>query len=257
MEIIWKDLITRLQRVLRVKTTPIGMKLFETEDEMKVVPKIRCPKDGERFLVCQMVGQAARLNFTVGFTRENILAPQCRSVLGFDPRGDEFLSGRQFHGVWYERLHESAAHQAAMYTVEYGRYTACAISPLESGRLDTPDICMLYMTPGQMIHFINGLQWRDYRVIHSSIVGESTCSDTWGKAIATGEPSVSIPCFAERRYGCTLDEEMLICLKPVDFLRAIEGMEALSRNGLRYPAPFYGVQRDATEGMSVTYEGLK
>ena len=40
----------------------------------------------------------------------------------------------------------------------YGRYQAMAVSPLTSGRLNPPDICLVYATPGQMIILINGLQ---------------------------------------------------------------------------------------------------
>jgi len=41
------------------------------------------------------------------------------------------------------------------------------------------------------------------------VVGESACSDSWGHALVTGEPSLSIPCYAKRRYGGVADEEML------------------------------------------------
>ena len=33
----------------------------------------------------------------------------------------------------------------------------------------------------------------------------------------------------------------------------IDGMNALARNGLRYPFPQYGIQMDVTAGMSVSY----
>ncbi len=34
-----------------------------------------------------------------------------------------------------------------------------------------------------------------------------------GRALKTGEPSLSLPCFAERRYGGVPDEEMLMALQ--------------------------------------------
>ena len=67
------------------------------------------------------------------------------------------------------------------------------------------------------------------------------------------EPSLSIPCFAERRYGGVLDDEMLMAL-PLDYLhKAIAGMKALSKNGFRYPFAQYGVQQDVRAGMAVSY----
>src|SRR3712207_8885006 len=49
------------------------------------------------------------------------------------------------------------------------------------------------------------------------------------------EPSVSIPCFAERRYGGVQDDELLMATPPEFVPKVIAGLEALSRNGLRYP----------------------
>jgi uncharacterized protein (DUF169 family) len=131
------------------------------------------------------------------------------------------------------------------------------VSPLESGRLDPPDICLIYATPGQMIILINGLQWRGYRKFDWSVVGETACADSWGRALATGEPSLSLPCFAERRYGGVPDEEMLMALPPRDLATAIEGMTALSRNGLRYPIAPYGIQNDVRAGMWASYPPSK
>ncbi|MNX96105.1 hypothetical protein D3C86_1284070 [compost metagenome] len=62
-----------------------------------------------------------------------------------------------------------------------------------------------------------------------------------------------MPCFAERRYGGVPDEEMLMALPPRYLPVAIEGMKALSANGLRYPIAPYGIQNDVRAGMGVSY----
>ena len=119
------------------------------------------------------------------------------------------------NGVWYGTAEDAAAHQAAMDVVPFGEYEAMAVSPLASGRLNPPDICLIYATPAQMIIFINGLQWTGYKKLEFGCVGESACADSWGKALATGEPSLSIPCFAERRYGGVMEDELLMAIPPI------------------------------------------
>ena len=47
---------------------------------------------------------------------------------------------------------------------------------------------------------------------------------------------------------------MLMALPPDQLSHAIKGMEALSKNGLRYPFPQYGIQQDVRAGMGVSYE---
>ena len=112
---------------------------------------------------------------------------------------------------------------------------------------------LFYGTPGQIILFVNGLQWKRYKRYDMSITGESACSDSWGKALRTKETSISIPCYAERRYGGVADNELLIAMPPDEFARGIEGLEALSKNGLRYPIPPYGAHADPSEGMGKSY----
>lgn len=248
----WDELLARLQAVLRIRTTPIGMKLFETVEAMNEVPRVRRPK--AIHTTDQIVGMACRLNWTVGITMDDLVGAQCGAVIGLHPQDDKWLSGDRMAGVWYETLEDASAHQHAMDFVPYGTYEAMVVSPLSSKRLDPPDVCMIYATPAQMIIFINGLQWREYKKLEWGCVGESACADSWGRALRTGEPSVSLPCFAERRYGGVMEDELLIALTPEDLVVAVEGMEALARNGLRYPIPPYGIQTDARAGLGASYD---
>ena len=247
----WPKLVDDLNQLLRLKTTPVGMKLFATREEMEAIPKIRRPT--AIHTTDQVVAQAARLGWTVGITAEDLVGAQCGAVIGLHPQDEQWLSGKNMAGVWFETREDSADHQAAMDCVPFGTYTAMAVSPLASGRLDPPDVCLVYATPGQMMILINGLQWSGYRKFEWSVVGESACADSWGRALKTGEPSLAIPCYAERRYGGVLDDELLMALPPKYLPKAIAGMRRLSGNGLRYPIPQYGIQSDVRAGMAVSY----
>jgi uncharacterized protein (DUF169 family) len=251
----WNQIVDDLNRLLRLKTTPIGMKLFTSVAEMEAIPKIRRPSSIHT--TDQIVAQAARLGFTVGITQKDLVGAQCGAVIGLHPQDSDWLSGHNMAKVWYETIEDSSAHQRAMDVVPYGKYAAMAVSPLASGRLNPPDICLMYATPGQMIIFINGLQWAGYKKFEWGVVGESACADSWGRALKTGEPSLSIPCFAERRYGGVLDDELLMAIPPRYIPKTIEGMKRLSANGLRYPIPQYGIQSDARAGLAVSYGSKK
>lgn len=246
----WKQLVDVLVQYLRLKAIPIGMKLFTSVEEMEAIPKIRRPQGA--VLVDQVVAQAARLGWTVGVTADNLMV-QCAAIIGLHPQDETWLSGRPMAGVWFETEADAAAHQRALDVVPFGRFKAMAVSPLASGRLDPPDVCLIYGTPGQMILMINGLQWSGYKKFTWSVVGESACADSWGRALATGEPSLSIPCYAERRYGGVPDEEMLMALPPQYLVQCVEGLKQLHRNGLRYPIPPYSIQADPTPALAPIY----
>lgn len=249
-------LVDALFCLLRLKTTPVAMKLFERAEDMQAVPKIRRPS-GAIHTADQIVGQAARLGFTVGITADDLVGPQCGAVLGLTPQDEEWQRGEPFVGVWFATPADAAAHQRAMHCVPHGRYHAMAVSPLNAGRLSAPDIALVYANPAQMILLINGLQWAGYRKLEWGAVGESACADSWGRALATGEPSLALPCFPERRYGSVADDELLLALKPAQLAKAVAGVERLARNGLRYPIPPYGVQMDVRAGMQRSYGDKK
>ncbi len=249
----WPVLVDEFNKLLRLKTTVTGIKLFERTEDMQAVKGVRRPKSVHT--TDQIVSMGSRLGWTVGITAEDLVGDQCRAVIGLAPQDEEWLSGKKYVGVWHATIEDAHGRQKALNVVPAGKFQALVVSPLAAGRLDPPDICLIYATPGQMIILINGLQWKNYRRFDWSVVGETACADSWGRALATGEPSLSLPCYAERRYGGVPDEEMLMALPPRYLPIAIEGMKALAANGLRYPIAPYGVQMDARQGMGVSYAG--
>ena len=178
---------------------------------MTAIPKIRRPTAVHT--TDQIVSMASRLGWTVGITGDDLVGAQCRAVIGLAPQDEKFLAGENYVGVWHGTAEDARKRQEALDVVPYGQYQAMAVSPLTSGRLNPPDICLVYATPGQMIILINGLQYTGYKKFEWGVVGETACADSWGRALKTGEPSLSLPCFAERRYGGVPDEEMLMALQ--------------------------------------------
>jgi len=247
------ELVSALNQYLRLRTTPIGMKRFHKADELDGIQRLRRIPPGEKLATDQIVGQSRWLGYTIGFTMENLVGSQCGAVVGLHPRDTDFLSGDAFNGVWYGDLESSARHQQEMSCASYGEYEALVTSPLTSGRIDNPDICLIYGTPGQMITLMNGLQYRNYKKYAFTCVGESACADSWGNALRTGEPSLSIPCYAERKFGGVQDDELLIALPPSFLPHIVEGLASLSRSGLRYPIPNHGLDKSPLASMEQSY----
>ena len=244
-------IVADLNALLRLKTTVTGIKMFSRVEDMLAIEKIRRPNAVHT--TDQIVSMASRLGWTVGVTADDLVGAQCRAVIGLAPQDEKWLAGENYVGVWHGTAEDARKRQEALDVVPFGRYQARAVSPLSSGRLNPPDICLVYATPGQMIILINGLQYTGYKKFEWSVVGETACADSWGRALKTGEPSLSLPCFAERRYGGVPDEEMLMALKPSHLVKAIQGMKQLAKNGLRYPIAPYGIQSDVRAGMGVSY----
>ena len=145
------------------------------------------------FYTDQIVSMASRLGWTVGITGEDLVGAQCRAVIGLAPQDEKWLEGQNYVGVWHGTAEDARKRQEALDVVPHGHYQALVVSPLASGRLNPPDICLVYATPGQMIILINGLQYTGYKKFEWGVVGETACADSWGRALKTGEPSLSLP----------------------------------------------------------------
>ena len=109
MSMNWTKVVADLERLLKLRNPPFGMKLFERAADMEAIPRIRRPKAIHAF--DQVVAQAARLGWTVGVTADNLVGAQCRAVIGLgNAKDNEWRSGQRMVGVWYSSLEDSGAH---------------------------------------------------------------------------------------------------------------------------------------------------
>src|SRR6516164_10977004 len=121
------DIAAQLENLLKLRSLPFGMKLFERRADMEAIARIRRPKDVHT--LDQVVAQAARLGWTIGITAADLVGAQCRAVVGLGRAKDEaWKSGRHMQGVWFSTLEDAGAHQAAMHCVDDGRFEALAVS---------------------------------------------------------------------------------------------------------------------------------
>ena len=240
-----------LIELLRLRSTPTALKFFEKKEDMEAVPKIRIPTPGAMFTACQMVAQTTRLNYTVGFTHEHMPTLQCSGILGLIS-GHHFKDSPHLAGKWFKTEEDALRHQRSAYLPQK-HYEAVASSPMVSGRIKEPDVCLVYATPQQVVFMCCGLQYEGYESFDSSFVGESSCSDSWVRALVTDKPCFTIPCYGERRFGGVLEDEMLMAFPPRYICKMLDGIRNLSRNGMRYPASPYGIQNDVQAGMGAFY----
>ena len=97
----------KLESLLKLRSIPFGMKLFERRADMEAIPKIRRPKSVHT--LDQVVAQAARLGWTVGITAEDLVGAQCRAVVGLGrAKDDAWRSGKHMTGVWFSTLEDAA-----------------------------------------------------------------------------------------------------------------------------------------------------
>ena len=78
MEIDWAALAGELEQLLKLRSIPFAMKMFEARADMEAIPRIRRPQSVHT--LDQVVGRASRLGWTVGITSRGPGRLQCRAV---------------------------------------------------------------------------------------------------------------------------------------------------------------------------------
>ena len=76
----WPAVVDELSLLLKLRTIPFGMKMFERREDMEAIDRIRRPQSIHT--LDQIVGQASRLGWTVGITSDDLVGAQCRAVVG-------------------------------------------------------------------------------------------------------------------------------------------------------------------------------
>ncbi|MBK5100983.1 MAG: dephospho-CoA kinase [Desulfobacteraceae bacterium] len=249
----WEKLIRRMELLMRLKSFPVAFKMLKKREDLKKIPFMRMTE--HKTTLCQLITLVRNFDWTVGAELDDFISPVCPSILGLTDIPEVYKDGTFRSVVWVKTREDAKKYEASIPRLPLGKYEAVAMAPLAYNPFD-PDIVLIYANPAQMMLLINSLQFEDYEVMQFYCVGESSCSDAIARCYLTGKPSLTIPCYGERRYGHAQDEDLVMAIPAGMMEKALQGMEALYRRGIRYPISFAGAEKDLTTAFPMSYGEL-
>lgn len=247
----WKELSKDMEELLQLDSRIIAVKRMENKDGYMDIPGIEKPQGA--FTYCQLPYLVRKEGKTIGITKEDAaplagkmqLGYRCLRVQGLAPADDEQIDkeAKGFTGFWfndYETAKEAVGSYPQPTAIE-----ALVMSPLDEEKFE-PEYLLIYANGGQMTLLMNGLQYFKYEKVESSFSGEGSCTDALPRCVATGRPSLCLPCLGERGFGRVNDDEMVIAI-PADRLeRTVKGLKTLKETGLAYPIGQFEAAMDVT-----------
>ncbi len=249
----WERISRRLEHLMRLKSFPVAFKMLEQKDDLGTIPFLKRLEN--KVTLCQLITFARSLERTVGADLDDFGSFSCPSVLGLADVPELYKDGTFRSMVWVKTREDGKKYEESIPRLPLGKYEAVAIGPLADEPFD-PDIVLIYANPAQIMLLINSLQFEDYEVMQFFCVGESSCSDAIARCYLTGEPSLTIPCYGERRYGHVQDEDMVMAIPAGMMDKALNGMEALHGRGVRYPVGFAGTDTDMSRDLTLSSAGM-
>jgi dephospho-CoA kinase len=242
-----------MELLLRLKSFPVAFKMLENKKDLEHIPFLR--RAGHKMTLCQLITLVRNFDWTVGADLDDFLFPACPSILGLCDVPEVNKDGTFRSIVWVKTKKDGRKYEAAIPRLPLNKYQAVAMAPLVYNPFE-PDIVLIYANPAQMIILINALQFEAYEVMQFFCVGESSCSDAIARCYHTGKPSLTIPCYGERRYGHAQDEDLVMSIPAGMMEKALNGLEALYRRGVRYPISFAGAEGDVAPMFPANYGKL-
>jgi len=246
----WEKPIRRLEQLMRLKSFPVAFKLYEERQAISEIPFIR--RMNHKSTLCQLINMVRNFDWTVGAELTDFMSVVCPSIIGLTDIPDYMKDGTFRSIVWTKSRADAKKFEAEIPRLPSGKYKAVAMAPLVYNPFD-PDIVLIYANPAQMMLLINSLQFEKYEVMQFYCVGESSCSDAIARCYLNGKPALSIPCYGERRYGHAQDDEMIMAIPAGMMDKALNGMEALYKRGIRYPISYAGAESDVAHAFPAAY----
>lgn len=240
-----------MERFLRLKTFPVGLKLYENPDDLKLNQWLRRP--AEKLTLCQMITTVRTFDWTVGGVAEDLVTEGCASILGLSELSKFVTSGQMRNTVWLESKDDAARCERIMQRIPYGKFKAFALAPTAYDPFE-PDIVLLYGNPAQMSLLVNAIQYDRFERLSFHSVGETSCSDVIGRCFVDRVPALSIPCYGERRFGHASDDELAIGLPAEECSRILKNLEILYKKGIRYPISQFGAQVSPFVALDAVYK---
>src|SRR4030042_730558 len=245
----WAGLTLEMERLLRLKTSPVAYKRLEKKEELEKIPGVM--RLNRKASFCQSPALARMAGLAVGVTRDN-RGERCARICGLAATTEKEVSweANAFANTWFATAEEARKQMAVYPLVPPGE--AIVVAPLASGKFD-PDVILIYGNPAQMMLLMNGLQFKDYERFQFFFIGEGACADGLAQCYTTGKPALAIPCMGERAFGTVTEDEMLMALPPGMMAKAVEGLQALKGRGIGYPVMYLGPLCDPSVVLTQIY----
>jgi len=188
--------------------------------------------------ICQAISIARRYGWTMAFSGADLSCPIAKAAFGFEERNDYYSSGGLADGMYASCKEAGAAFEDALAKYDPGEYAYVVAGPLNRANF-VPDTVLVYGNSAQVLRLLNAVLYKRGGSLKGDFSGRGDCTDIVIKGKKTGEPQVILPCYGDRIFGMTGDDEMAFTFPFGLAEEVVEGLEKTHAGGVRYPVPIY------------------
>lgn len=244
-----KEFQKTLDELVRLTSTPVGVKLLKDGDELPERTKVPMRDFKMKLAICQANALARRYGWVVALGKEDQSCPIGSVVLGFEEPVEFYTQGNLAYGMYCETQEAAIKSEAAIPRFAYGDHSRLLVGPLAKMLSTEPDFILIYGNAAQVMRLVQGALYKQGGAITSSFTGRGECGEIIVNTVNTDACQVILPANGERVFGYTQDHEMAFTV-PLSQVDAVtEGLVKTHKAGVRYPIPsslLYEVKYPAT-----------
>ena len=232
----FSELGQELVRLLRLKISPVGIKLFpklgDIPEGFEVIDAV-CP-------VCQVIGKARYHETAVATTRD--AATACGlggAVLGFYDVAPDVADGTRNVGVWAKTVEATKKLAQDRMMLKKGAFEAFGVAPLTTMNIE-PDVIQVWGTPVQMLQLVYAHIWDGSDNVQLSTNGHgASCYETLVVPYLTGKIRLAIADIGDRRFAYAADDEMITGFPFADLERITLNLSESYSGAYKYPYAYH------------------
>ncbi len=227
-----------LESYIRPSTFPVAIKLATASEQIPEKMKIPTRDLKVRVATCQTISIARRYGWSLAISADEISCPLTKVAFGFKPVTEYYLEGNAAAGMYTETKQEGARTEAEVPKLPAGKYKYIFIAPLRRATFE-PDVVVVYGNPAQVMRLLTAYLFKRGGYLSSRFSGRLDCADMVIETFNTDECQVILPCYGDRIFGQTQDDEMAFSIPKSKLLMVQEGLLGTHQGGIRYPIPGY------------------
>lgn len=231
----WAD---DLETYIRPSTFPLAIKLATAEEKIPEKMKIPSRDIHAKVATCQSFSISRRYGWSLAVSEAEISCPLTKVAFGFKPATEYYLEGNAAAGMYTENKEIGARTEAEVPKLPHGKYKYIWVAPIKRANFD-PDLFLIYGNPAQVMRLLTAYLYKRGGYLHSRFSGRLDCADMVIETFLTDECQLILPCYGDRIFGLTQDDEMAFTVPKSKVQMVQEGLLGTHKGGIRYPIPAY------------------
>ena len=229
---------TALSQYVRPGSFPLAVRMVKEGEELSARTK-RPNKDlNIQVAICQTFSMARRYGWQLAVGKEDINCPLALTAFGFNKEVETFSCGEMCAGMFTETRQAGSRTEATVPKFSFHEYRYVLAAPISRADF-LPHLYLIYGNSAQIMRLMAAVLYKDGGYLTSKFSGRLDCADICIETIKTGKPQIILPCYGDRVFGQTQDDEMAITIPVGMEDEIVAGLEGTHKGGIRYPVPTF------------------